>query len=252
MPPEETAVPLDDEQDVEQPDSAPDDESPEVEPDSQAAESATAPPPAPPDPYQERFDRYERRIAELEASQRQLVDAGQRPQPRIPAALQKDPNTWSAQDLREYNQYTIQQEITRVTAEQQWRGQLSAATLGEGNDYDTVINKYLMPQVERSPQDYAIVQQLDPQARYMLALCHEVYAACGGNLVAAIKAIRGGAGARVAAARDIQKAVNSSAKQTALGVIRGGKQQSAGGARDPWDLSEEEFRTRVAARRNRT
>jgi len=206
----------------------------------------------PADPYKERFDALERRYADLETSMKRSAEQRNPPRSVVPDALNKPPEQWTAKDLQEYNQYTIDERLRVVTQEQEWRGKLSAASLGDGNDYDSVVGKlYLNTDIASDPTSLNFIRNLNPVSRYMLSLVHEVHAAAGGDPVKTIKAIRNAIGARMDGARDIQKAVTSQARKTAMGVIRGG--QSAGPGAHPtknaWDLTEPEFRARVAARK---
>jgi hypothetical protein len=213
------------------------------------AESDAAPPP-PSDRSQQLQDKYDREIADLKAALRNAAEAQRPPRSVVPRAFSIPQDQWTTRDLQEFNQYTIQQEIQRVTAENEWRGKFSAATLGDGYDFDSVTERlYEIPAIANDPTSLHFVRNLDPVNRYMLALVHEVASHAGGDPVRTIQAVRHALGARTAAARDIAHAVNRPQRDTNLNVIRGGRSQAVSRAKNPWDLSEEEFRREVQTRK---
>lgn len=214
------------------------------------SDAPSPPPAAAVDRYQQLQDKYDREIADLKAALRSSAEA-QRPQRSIvPRALSIPQDQWTTRDLQEFNQYTIQQEIKRVTAEQEWRGRLSAVSLGDGHDFDTVVEPlYEMPSIANDPTSLHFVRNLDPLNRYMLALVHEISAKAGGDPVRTIKAVRHAINARLDGARDVTRAVNSQARQTNLNVIHGGRAQHVTRSKNPWDMSEEEFRREVNTRK---
>jgi hypothetical protein len=220
--------------------------------DSPAIEDAEspAPPAAARDRYQELQEKYDREIADLKAALRNSADAQRPARTIVPRALSIPQDQWTTRDLQEFNQYTIQQEIKRVTAENEWRGKLSSVTLGDGHDFDTVTERlYEMPSIADDPTSLHFVRNLDPLNRYMLALVHEVAAHAAGDPVKTIKAVRNALGARLAAAKEITRAVSSPQRETNLNIIRGGKSQNVTRSKNPWDLSEEEFRREVNTRK---
>lgn len=211
------------------------------------------------DPYKARFDELERRYGESERRYQQLEAAfqnavQQRYQPRsmVPQALSKDPSTWSPQDLLEYNNYTMDQRFQAITQEQQARGMLNAQSLGEGYDFDSVVNHYLYQNdaIQSDPTSMNFIRNLAPLERYILGAVHEMAARSRGNPVRAIQAMRNALGARQDGARDIQKAVSSRARNTNMQVFRGGRSVDSGGPRDVWAMSDEQFK-QLADRRGR-
>ena len=221
------------------------------EPEPQEGEEPSAPPPAAAvDRYQQLQDKYDREIADLKAALRNSAEAQRQPRSIVPRALSIPQDQWTTKDLQEFNTYTIQQELKRVTAENEWRGKLSSTTLGDGHDFDTVTERlYDIPSIANDPTSLNFVRGMDPLNRYMLALVHEVATKAGGDPIKTIKAIRNALGARLEAAREITKAVSSPQRDTNLNVIRGGKSQGVTRSKNPWDMSEEEFRREVNTRK---
>ncbi len=198
--------------------------------------------PQEPDPYQARFDAYEQRIKQLESTLRQQVPATA---PR-PAWASKPQEQWNLQDWQEYNGYVIEQKLQSVTAESEWAGRLSTEALGQGNDYRSVVGNYTEIVRTHDPSALQFLSQLDPPARYMLALAHEMFRANGNDLVKTVKAIRNGLSARMEGARDVQRSVQQATTRGAMQVMQGGKGRPAArkamNAQDIWDMSEEEFK----------
>jgi len=211
--------------------------------------SSSASPSAP--QFQEiltRLEASERRGHELETSLQRFVSGQQGPQNAgMPAAFQKPQEQWNVRDLWEATQWMQQQQMSQVTAEHATRGRLSPEVLGQGNDYDTVLQKYIAPLLQRNPEVVPFVQALPAEDRYMLGLLHEVHARSGGDLIKTIKTIRNALGARQEGARDAQNKVNQAARGAAMRVFQGGGARQTGRrslqtAEDVWNLSDEEFR----------
>lgn len=226
-----------------------DDSIPELEETATTAdESASSFPGSPsPDPYAERFDRLERENGELRSSLQRFIggqQSGQQGGP--PAAFQKPREQWNVNDLFEANQYMMQHQLSQLSAEHATRGRLSAEILGQGNDYDAVVNKYVAPLAQRNPEIAPFLQQLPPEDRYMLGLLHEIHQRAGGDLVKTIRAVRNALGARQEGARDVTRGINTAARQTALKVFQGGGGRQTGrralNSDDIWNMSDEEFR----------
>jgi hypothetical protein len=202
------------------------------------------------DRYQQLQEKYDREIADLKAALRNSAEAQRPARSIVPRALSIPQDQWTTRDLQEYNHYTIQQEIKRVTAENEWRGKLSSVTLGDGHDFDTVTERlYEMPSIADDPTSLHFVRNLDPLNRYMLALVHEVAQHASGDPVKTIKAVRNALRARLDAAKEITKAVSRPERDTNLNIIRGGKSQNVTRSKNPWDMSEEEFRREVNTRK---
>lgn len=202
-------------------------------------------PPTETDPYKERLDAYEQRIASLEAELRKGAEQRLAPRKIIPDALRKPTETWTEKDLQEYTDYRIQQGLESAHAVQEWRGKLNARELGEGNDFDSVVEKHLYsnPEIQSDPTSLAFAKNLNPLSQYVLALVHEVSAAAKGDPVRAIKAIRNGLKARTEGARDVQKAVTAATRKVAMGLVKGGKPTSTGtGKQSVWDMDDNAFR----------
>lgn len=194
-----------------------------------------------------RLEASERRGQELETSLRQLASSQHGPRSMVPAAFQKPQDQWTVRDLWEATQYMQQQQMQQVTAEHATRGRLNAEVMGQGNDYDSLMQKHIAPLAQRNPEISPFLQQLPPEDRYMLGVMHEIYARSGRDLVKTVKTIFNALGARQQGARDVTKAVNNAAKGAALKVFQGGGARQTGRralqtAEDVWNLSDEEFR----------
>jgi hypothetical protein len=204
-------------------------------------------PSSPTDPYRAQFDRYEREIGELKTTLNRFVSGQQGGlQPGIPAAFSKPRDQWTVDDLFQANQYMMHQQLSHLSAEHAVRGQLSAQILGQGNDYDSVQQRYVEPLVQRNPEIAPFVHQLPPEDRYMLGLLHEIHQRSGGDLVKTIKAVRNALGARQEGARDVTNKLNSAARTTAMSVFQGGGGRQTGRrpltSQDVWNMSDADFR----------
>jgi hypothetical protein len=203
------------------------------------AEGGGAAPAAPADPYTERFARIERDNAELRATLQRLAGQGAAAGTGgRPAALTKPRQQWTPEDWYEYSDWRMEHLAGRASEENEWRGKLSAAVVGEGNDYDAMTQRYLTPHLQANPEIAPLVQMLPAADRYMLSLMRHVYERSGGNLVAAVQAILNGVGARQAGARDVVRSITGGQRRTARGVFQGGG-GAQGGRRG---LTEDEVR----------
>lgn len=201
------------------------------------------------EPWKERYEALERRQAQLEANLRRQAEDRFPPGGALtpPKALSKHPSQWTPDELWEVNQFMVRQELSRATAENDWRGRLNAKEMGEGKDYDSLVDKYLYnnPSVATDQQTTNFIRQLPAPDRYMLALMHEIHEASGGDIIKAAQTIRNALAARTDAVKEIQKSVDSAARKTALKVFRGGQPQGSTGKQNWWDMSDIEF-TRLA------
>jgi hypothetical protein len=204
--------------------------------------------------YQARFDALEQRHRELEATlQRFLNEQQAGPQETAPPFMTRPASTWTPQDLADIGRHAAKTEIERFAQEQEWRAQLNATALGAGNDYGSVVRKYVYenPGLRHDPLQMNFIRQhLDPLGQYMLGLVHEMHAKCGRDPIATIKAIRNGLQARLDGARDVAKAVNKRGREVQLGLMSGGRTPHGHPPdEDAWAGSDAEWWQRQQSRR---
>lgn len=198
------------------------------------------------DPYGERFERIERENAELRSSVQRMAAGQQGTGDGLPQALAKPQDQWTVKDWTEYNSWMVQHHLNQATAEHATRGQLNAQTLGKGNDYDSIMTKYVRPLAQRNPEIQPFLAQLPAEDRYMIGLLHMIHERSGGDLVKTIQSVVNALGARQEGARDVVRSLTSASRKAARNVFQGGGGRQAGrrplNAQDVWDLSDDDFR----------
>lgn len=234
-------------------------------------QAAPAPAPAPaaqPDPR-------DARIAQLEAAQAAInaeltpVLAGLRTQQRQqadrppidPSRLDTDPNLkpsdllnllrWEQQRLAEQTTSVAERRAAALLSEQTARGIFSAEVLGQGNDYDSLTNRYVAPLVAQNPaidQLLAMAAPGDPAAgRMIFATIVAAIDRCGGDVLKGVKSVLTGLDAYASGARETAAATRQAARVAAANVLPGSSAAPAAGggklrtAKDVWDLTPEQF-----------
>jgi hypothetical protein len=198
-------------------------------------------------------------LANLQAQQRALQN---RPPIDI-SRIDTDPNIkpsdllnylrWEAQQTSQNTLSRAEYTARATLSEQNARGQFNAATMGEGNDYDSMVNRYVSPLVAQNPGVEALIAQVfptNPAAGRMVvaALVHAVDRA-GDDLVKGLKGVIDGVGAYAQGARETRKAISRGAKAAAANVMAGARSGAGAAARrqkletadDVWGLTPRAF-----------
>ncbi len=234
-----------------------------AEPGQQAAPAAA---PATPPDYESRFIALERELAaargelvplvgHLRAQQRLVAD---RP-PFTEQQLDTDPNIkpsdlfralkWEAERAAQQTLTQAQYVAKATLSEQAARGEYSAAAVGEGNDYDTLVNRYVAPLVSENPAVDLLIQQVFPNdpagGRMLVATLIADVERNDGSIVKAIKNRLAGAAAYQQGARETTAALSRAAQAQAARVLPA-RAANAGQTRklneaDIWKMPAREF-----------
>lgn len=166
-------------------------------------------------------------------------------------------------DLARYLQWEMRQELGRMRAEthgvaratlseQEARGQFTAAELGQGNDYDSLVNRYVAPLVQQNPAVEQLLRAATPDnpaaGRMILATIIAAIDQSGGDLVKGVKSVLQGLGAYKQGARDTGRAISRAAQVANAHVLPGGAGAAGTQATkkletydDVWKLSDKAF-----------
>lgn len=138
-----------------------------------------------------------------------------------------------------------------VHSEQLARGLYSAAELGEGNDYDSMVSRYVAPLASQNPAIDQLISMAAPgdpaTGRMIFATIIAAIDRAEGNVPKALKAVINGLGAWKQGARETVQAQARAAKVNDARVFSG--RQSGGAterrslrtAEDVWNMSDADF-----------
>lgn len=165
-------------------------------------------------------------------------------------------------DLVKYLEWQRGQDLARLRAESQFaaratlsettaRGQFSAAALGEGNDYDTMTNRYVAPLIAQNPAVDALIATVFPRdpgaGRMLVATLIAAVDRAGGDLVKGVKAVLDGVGAYQQGAQETRQSLSRAAAARAANVLPGSKAGSRpttkkiSSADDVWNMTESQY-----------
>jgi len=236
---------------------------------ARAQAAAPAPAPAAPaqEPWRAELDGLRRQNAELAAELtpflahlQQQVRGANAPPFSDPAELDTNPNL-KPSDLYRALLAANQDQLQRLGAQQQFiaratlseqtaRGAFSAAEMGEGNDYDTLVARYVAPLVQANPAVDNLIAAAGPNdpatVRMIFATVCLAIDEAKGDVVKGIKSFLGGFRAVAQAGEDTRKSIQraaraQSARVQPAGPAAGGPQRRKLTDTDVWNLPEKEF-----------
>lgn len=202
---------------------------------------------APPDPYDSRFAQLERANEDLRRKLESIASRGDpRAQSGLPKVLTAPDSQWQPKDLTEYIDWQTEQRAQQAAENNLMVGRLSREALGEGNDYHSVVGRYLAPHVRDNPEIAPLVKMLPAADQYMLGLMRMLYDRSKGDLVTTIKGLLNAGQARQAGAQDVVRSISAGQRRTARTVFQGGGGAQSGGrglsADEVKDMSWDDFR----------
>jgi hypothetical protein len=180
--------------------------------------------------------------ASLAPYMQRLVAETSRPEDTPPVSLDKvQAGNLTYEEFLKYNEWQqnrnnqrlltmAQDQAAKVASEQKARGYLSASTLGEGRDYDTMVGKHIAPIYRTNPQlkdlIHTVFSKEPALGEYYLAVMLEGLEKFNDNPIELFKAINGAANARQEGSREASISIRSAANRAADKLL-----QPGGGAR---------------------
>lgn len=200
------------------------------------------------------------RLAGLEGTLRSLggMLGANRQQSEAPQPPKSVDQLETVQDLMEHIDWKMNQSnqsaqgadmrVRATLAEERARGTLSASALGAGNDYDSVVNKYVVPLMQNNPAMTQLFHtQADPAlAAYTFGLMQEIAERHGGDPVKAFQAIRSAMSAEMKGQQNLKKNIEQATKTAATKIFNQPTRQPGGTKRLDkeaiWGMSDAEFK----------
>jgi hypothetical protein len=186
----------------------------------------------------------------------QAAAAGRPPLTR--EQLDTDPNL-TPSDMARYFEWQTQQGLHSVAAQvesntrailaqERARGEFNAATMGQGQDYESLTNRYVAPLAQNNPAIRELLRHAAPgdpaRGEMVFATVCALIDRCGDDLVGGLKAALDGAGAYKRGGAATSQRITDAAQRQADRVFAGRTPATTQklDAKSMWSLGDDQFR----------